>query len=373
MVDELDDQAPASLRPAALAGRSRRRHLHFLVPLLFGWLIVWGVSWVIPPVYRSGTLILVEQPTMPKAYVTPNVSDDLQERLQSITQQILSRTRLLQIIDQVKIYGDEHKQLTPDEKVERMRKDIEIELVHDAHNDKITAFNVYYSARDPHLAQKVTSELTNLFINENVEVRQQQSEDTTQFLQNQLETARNTLAEQEEKIREFKGQHVGEMPAQQQSNLQILWQSERTAIPAPERRGCAEHGEPAAHLSSDADRSVPDPARNGVERWWRSGKLAGDRQRTRKIEDATGGTEISLHRPPSGHSQSERTDCPDGKNKRRADCRPGDKECVARRRTTARRTGARAIWRRTRLSCNCKVNCMPIRLRSRAANGPSRS
>ena len=103
-----------------------------------------------------------------------------------------------------------------------MRKDIEIELVHDAHNDKITAFNVYYSARDPHLAQKVTSELTNLFINENVEVRQQLSEDTTQFLQNQLETARNALAEQEEKIRVFKGQHVGEMPAQQQSNLAIL-------------------------------------------------------------------------------------------------------------------------------------------------------
>ena len=93
-------------------GAAKRRHLHFLIPLLFGWLMVWGASWVIPPVYRSGTLILVEQPTMPKAYVTPNVSDDLQERLQSITQQILSRTRLLQIIDQVKIYDDGNKQLT---------------------------------------------------------------------------------------------------------------------------------------------------------------------------------------------------------------------------------------------------------------------
>ena len=222
MTDELDERPPESFDTERWLGAAKRRHLYFLIPLLFGWLIVWGASWVIPPVYRSGTLILVEQPTMPKAYVTPNVSDDLQERLQSITQQILSRTRLLQIIDQVKIYDDSNKQLTADEKVERMRKDIEIELVHDAHNDKITAFNVYYSARDPHLAQRVTSELTNLFINENVEVRQQLSEDTTQFLQNQLETARNLLAEQEEKIRVFKGQHVGEMPAQQQSNLAIL-------------------------------------------------------------------------------------------------------------------------------------------------------
>jgi succinoglycan biosynthesis transport protein ExoP len=222
MVDEIDQQDPESFDLQRWLGAARRRYLYFLIPMLFGWLVVWGASWVIPPVYRSGTLILVEQPTMPKDYVTPNVTDDLQERLQSITQQILSRTRLLQIIDQVKIYGDGHSQMNPDEKVERMRKDIEIELVHDAHNDKITAFNVYYSARDPRLAQKVTSELTNLFINENVEVRQQQSEDTTQFLETQLETARNALSEQEERIRQFKGQHVGEMPAQQTSNLAIL-------------------------------------------------------------------------------------------------------------------------------------------------------
>jgi len=222
MADEFNEQAPEAFDTERWLGAAKRRHLYFLIPLLFGWLVVWSVSWVIPPVYRSGTLILVEQPSMPKDYVKPNVSDDLQERLQSITQQILSRTRLLQIIDQVKVYDDGHKQLTADEKVDRMRKDIEIELVHDAHNDKITAFNVFYSARDPRVAQRVTSELTNLFINENVEVRQQLSEDTTQFLQNQLETARVALAEQEEKIRVFKGQHVGEMPAQQTSNLAIL-------------------------------------------------------------------------------------------------------------------------------------------------------
>ena len=57
--------------------------------------MVWGASWVLPPRYSSSTLILVEQPTMPKDYVTPNVNDDLQERMQSITQQILSRTRLV--------------------------------------------------------------------------------------------------------------------------------------------------------------------------------------------------------------------------------------------------------------------------------------
>jgi polysaccharide chain length determinant protein (PEP-CTERM system associated) len=141
--------------------------------------------------------------------------------MQSITQQILSRTRLLHIIDQSNLYADAHSQPSPDLKVDRMRKDIDIELVRDNRN-QITAFNVSYSSPDPHLAQRITSELTNLFINENLEVRQQQSEDTTKFLESQLEAARRTLADQEDKIRQFKALHPGELPAQVGSNLQIL-------------------------------------------------------------------------------------------------------------------------------------------------------
>jgi polysaccharide biosynthesis transport protein len=221
MAEDFTEQNPAGLDLGHYLGLVRRRHMLFLIPLLLGWLAVWGVSWLMPAVYRSGTLILVEQPTMPKAYVTPNVNDDLQARLQSITQQILSRTRLLHIIDQLNLYADPKKNLAPDEKVELMRKDIEIELVHDAQGE-INAFNVYFSARDPRVAQRVTNELTGLFISENLEVRQQQSEDTTKFLEEQLETARKALSDQEEKIREFKGEHVGELPTQLSSNLQIL-------------------------------------------------------------------------------------------------------------------------------------------------------
>jgi polysaccharide biosynthesis transport protein len=218
---ELEEKSSDGLDLPRYLGIVRRRHMQFLIPLLFGWLVVWGASWFLPSRYRSSTLILVEQPTMPKDYVTPNVNDDLQDRLRSITQQILSRTRLLHIIDQLNLYADPRGHMTPDEKVESMRGQIEIELVRDSQN-RVSAFNVSYSSGDPQLAQRVTSELTNLFISENLEVRQQQSEDTTKFLENQLEAARKTLSDQEEKIREFKGQHVGEMPAQVASNLQIL-------------------------------------------------------------------------------------------------------------------------------------------------------
>src|ERR1700683_1557983 len=221
MVDDLEEQSPESIDIQHYLGIVRRRHFHFLIPLFLGWAVVWGASWVLPQRYLSSTLILVEQPTMPKDYVTPNVNDDLQERMQSITQQILSRTRLLHIIDQFDLYAGPRSKGSPDAKVDRMRKDIGIDLVRDARN-QITAFNVSYTSRDPRLAQAVTSELTNLFISENLEVRQQQSEDTTTFLESQLETARKTLSDQEEQIRQFKGQHVGEMPGQLASNLQIL-------------------------------------------------------------------------------------------------------------------------------------------------------
>src|ERR1700731_2758976 len=175
MVDRLDEKNTEGFDLQRYLGIVRRRHLQFLIPLLLGWALVWGASWVLPPRYQSTTLILVEQPTMPRDYVTPNVNDDLQERMQSITQQILSRTRLLHIIDQFRLYVSPRSQRSADQKVDRMRKDIAIGLVRDERN-QITAFNVSYSSRDPRIAQEVTSELTNLFINENLEVRQQQSE-----------------------------------------------------------------------------------------------------------------------------------------------------------------------------------------------------
>lgn len=222
MVEDLEDDKSNGFDLPHYLGIVRRRHMQFLIPLLLGWMAVWGASWILPSRYRSGTLILVEQPTMPKDYVTPNVNDDLQDRLRSITQQILSRTRLLHIIEQLNLYADSHGRMTADDKVERMRKDIgEIELVRDGEG-RVSSFYVSYSSHDPRLAQQVTSELTNLFISENLEVRQQQSEDTTNFLESQLESARKTLSSQEQKIREFKGEHVGQLPAQVGSNLQIL-------------------------------------------------------------------------------------------------------------------------------------------------------
>jgi len=200
----------------------RRRHMIFLILLLLGWAGVWGSSWLLPARFTSSTLILVEEPALPKDYVVPNVNDNVQDQLQSITQQIESRTRLLLIIDKLHLYRGKNEPSTPDGRVASMRSDIDIELVRDTKNQAITAFRINYSAPDPQTAQRVTSELTNLFIDENMKDREQQSENTTQFIESQLATARANLADQDAKVRAFQAAHEGELPTEDASNLAIL-------------------------------------------------------------------------------------------------------------------------------------------------------
>lgn len=238
---EIDDQQPLAAIWEHYWSIVRRRRWWLLAPTFLCWGILWGGSWFLPSVYRSETLILVEQQKVPEHYVLPNVAADLQQRLESMTQQILSRTRLLNIIDQLHLYPGERARLSLDELVERMRKDIKIDLVQAAGKpDELTAFKISYSGGDPKLTQQVTSDLTSFFIDENLRAREQASEDTTSFLENQLQAARKHLEEQEERLRQFKGQYLGQLPGQLQTNLQMLAGLQGRLQDANERLGRAE-------------------------------------------------------------------------------------------------------------------------------------
>jgi polysaccharide chain length determinant protein (PEP-CTERM system associated) len=204
---------------------AQRRFWWILLPLFFCWLGVWAFSWFLPPTYQSEALILVEQQKVPENYVASNVTVDLQDRLQSMTQQILSRTRLQTTIDRFHLYST-RKSLggltQSDDPIEQMRKDIKIDLVRSPGRAELTAFKIQYSAGSPELAQQVNSELTSLFIDENLKAQEQQSESTTGFLNTELTEARTKLEEQEAKVRAFKTTHFGNLPSQMQTNVQIL-------------------------------------------------------------------------------------------------------------------------------------------------------
>src|SRR6202022_854768 len=224
MIDEeLDEKPLRSLSDYWLI--IERRRWYILIPAFVIWAVVWGGSWLVPTVYQSDALILVEQQKVPEQYVVPNVNVNFQDRLQSMTQQILSRTRLQSTINRFHLYekhgsGPFGQVSDP---IEQMRKDIAIELVEaPGRPGQLTAFKIRYLAGSPQLAQQVNSELTRLFIDENLNSQQQLSESTTAFLQTQLTEARAKLEEQEVKVRAFKAAHFGNLPTQVQTNVQIL-------------------------------------------------------------------------------------------------------------------------------------------------------
>jgi len=200
---------------------ARRRRWWLILPLFVGWALVLTASFFMTPKYRSETVIIVEPQRVAEQYVVPNISADMQERLQSMMQQILSRTRLQGIISRFHLYDSGRGGVDSDGSVLQMRRDIKIDVV-SGRPGELSAFKISYSAPSGLLAQQVTNELTSLFIDENMHSRQRLSDNTTAFLESQMESARKDLSQQEEKLRDFKSKHLGELPEQLEVNTQIL-------------------------------------------------------------------------------------------------------------------------------------------------------
>src|SRR6202163_666741 len=224
MADKLDERGPRGWEEYyAIAVR---RRWWILLPLFVSWLAVWGVSWFLPTTYQSEALISAEQQKVSDLYVMENVNVNLQNRWQSTTQQVLSHASLHAIIERFKLYSTPPRMsgfFKPKDPVDSMRGDIKIELVGTpGYRGEFVTFKIHYTADTPELAQQVNSELTSLFINENVKAQRQLSENTTAFLESELADARAKMEEQEAEVSVFKANHAGNLPGQLQSNVQIL-------------------------------------------------------------------------------------------------------------------------------------------------------
>jgi polysaccharide biosynthesis transport protein len=223
MTEQFDDQKTVRGMDDYWAIVSRRKWW-ILGPLFFGFVLVFASAWVIPAQYTSESVILVEQPKVPKTLVEPNVEVDMAERVQSMTQQVLSRTRLLRLIDQLHLYQTYAN--SPDDQVHKMLSDITFDLVQapaqGGRQGDLIAFKISYQAPNAIAAQQVNAALARFFVDENIAASQEQSESTTQFLKAQARTAGESLADEEAKLRAFEAQHEGSLPQELQSNIQIL-------------------------------------------------------------------------------------------------------------------------------------------------------
>src|SRR5580692_1165707 len=182
-------------------------------------------SHFLPNVYTSETVILVDPQKVPDSYVKSTVTGDVRNRLSTLSQQILSATRLQRIIETLNLYPEDRKRLAREDIITRMRADISVQVVSDfGASQDFQAFRITYSGKDARLVAQVTNELASLFIEENLKAREQQATGTTEFLQNQLQESRKDLEAQEAKLKQYKLMHLGEMPEQQSADLQILGQ-----------------------------------------------------------------------------------------------------------------------------------------------------
>jgi polysaccharide chain length determinant protein (PEP-CTERM system associated) len=184
-----------------------------------------GATFVLPKRYTSQTMVLVAQPAVGPDYVKPVVTEDLNHRLASMKEQILSRTRLQPIIEKFGLYAGVRGQVHIEDLVERLRTAVEIkplEPTPGTQSRQLPGFYVDVTFDSPQIAQQICTEITSMFLEQNARERKQQANETTSFLSKQLEEAKKNLDGQDAKFAQFKRQYLGSLPEEEQSNLNIL-------------------------------------------------------------------------------------------------------------------------------------------------------
>jgi polysaccharide chain length determinant protein (PEP-CTERM system associated) len=197
-----------------------RRKWLVLIPLVVASVATYAVVKRLPNLYQSKTLILVVPQRVPDSYVHSTVSAPIEDRLRSISEQILSRSRLERIVQDFNLYVEERQRLTMEDVVDRMRRDIGVETV------KGDSFTVSYTSGDARVAMEVTQRLASMFIEESLRDRVKLAEGTNQFLESQLADARQRLVDHEEKLAKYRERYDGELPTQLESNIQIAHTAE---------------------------------------------------------------------------------------------------------------------------------------------------
>jgi polysaccharide chain length determinant protein (PEP-CTERM system associated) len=177
-----------------------------------------------PQIFKASTLILVQAQRVPAEYVRPLVSEELESRIASISQHIKSRSNLEQIINKFKLYaGPDDSGMFMEDKVERLRQNISVEVFSDRRRGtSAEAFSISFKGKDPEIVMRVTNDIAESFINENLRIREEEAVGTSDFLEDQLVLTRLRLEELDQRLRTFRMENMGGLPEQLDTNLRIL-------------------------------------------------------------------------------------------------------------------------------------------------------
>lgn len=203
-------------RYRALLLRHKWVILFAAIPVLIAGLLFCLIT---PKVYRTSTTIVVIPQRVPEAYIRSTVTGDAEERVRGIWQEITSRTNLERVIQLFNLYQGAREGLPMETVVGMMRERIQIDS---PRSPRTNAFILTYEGKDPVQIAKVTNALANMFIEENLKLRESQASGTADFLAKELDKVSRELRELEESLKQYTIAHMGGLPEQRETNLAML-------------------------------------------------------------------------------------------------------------------------------------------------------
>lgn len=212
----------------------KRRYGVGLIVLSSVVLIAIIIAVILPSKYRSTATILIEQQEIPQDLVRTTVTSFADQRIQSISQRVMTRTNLAQVIQKYNLYEEERKTEFFEVILEQMRDDIDMSIISaevvDPRSGRPTqatiAFKLSYTNEFPPLAQKVSNELASLYLNENLKTRTQMATEAEGFLSNEAENMSQQITQLEEKLANFKERHFNSLPELIDMNLRLMERTE---------------------------------------------------------------------------------------------------------------------------------------------------
>jgi len=218
----LTEHSKAAINIQDLADALVKRWYWVSMPLIFFILAgIWFLI-VLPKTYEATTLILVQSQEIPTSYVQATVSEGVVEQVRTLSQEVMSRSNLEAIINDMNLYARERKKGAPmDSLIASLRRMITIST-NVGQRGETSSFTISYRGGNPKNVADVTNRLASIFIDSNLKLRAHQASETTEFLQKQLEELKVLLSQQEGKVQEYRNRYLGELPDQLNSNVSTI-------------------------------------------------------------------------------------------------------------------------------------------------------
>ena len=215
-----------------------RRKVPMIVTMTVVFLIGVVVALVWPPTYKSSATILIKEQEIPSELVMSTVTSFAAQRIQTISQRVMTRSNLMQIIKKYNLYEDDLKRYTTEEVLEEMRDDIGLNMISadvvDPRTSRPTeatiAFSLSFRGESPGSTQKVAGELTSLFLAENLKNRKEKASETYLFLTSESEKLAKMITDSESKMAAFKEKYASSMPDMAAMNMSVLDRTERELV-----------------------------------------------------------------------------------------------------------------------------------------------